>query len=55
VTAPLVWARVALVVVGVIVWAYGVRVEDGTIRLVGIGVLVAALLLRFARRRPPAA
>ena len=49
----LVWARVALVVVGVVVWAYGVRMEDGTIRLIGIAVLVAALLLRFVRRRPP--
>jgi hypothetical protein len=47
------WARVAVAVVGILVWAYGARVDDATIRLVGIGLLMVALLLRFVPRRPP--
>ena len=49
----LTWARVALVGVGILVWAYGARVDDSTIRLAGIALLVVALLLRFVPRRPP--
>ena len=47
----LTWAKVALVAVGILVWGYGVRVDDRTIRWVGIAFLVAALLLRFLGRR----
>jgi hypothetical protein len=43
--------RVAIAVIGVIVWGYGVANEHSTIRLVGIGMLALALVLRFARRR----
>jgi hypothetical protein len=45
------WAKVALVVAGILVWAYGVRVDDRTITWIGIAFLVAAFLLRFVRRR----
>jgi hypothetical protein len=48
----LTWVRAALVVVGILIWAYGARVDDGTVRLVGIACLVVALLLRFVPRRP---
>lgn len=48
--------KAALVVVGILVWAYGVRVDDRMLTWIGIGFLVAAFLLRFlGRRRPPAA
>ena len=50
----LLWARVAVGAVGILVWAYGARVDDSTIRLVGIAFLVVALLLRFVPRRPSA-
>ena len=46
------WARVAIGAVGILIWAYGARADDATLRLVGIGFLVVALLLRFVPRRP---
>jgi hypothetical protein len=47
--------KVALVAIGIIVWAYGVRVDDRTFTWMGIGFLVVAFLLRFVgRRQPPA-
>jgi hypothetical protein len=47
------WARVAVAAVGILVWSYGARVDDATIRLAGIALLIVALLLRFVPRRPP--
>ena len=43
--------KLALVAVGILVWAYGVRVDDRTITWIGIAFLVAAFLLRFLGRR----
>jgi membrane protein implicated in regulation of membrane protease activity len=43
--------RVVAAVIGVVVWGYGVATENSIVRLVGIGLLVVALVLRFARRR----
>ena len=40
-------ARAVLAVIGVIVWGYGYRVDDATVRLAGILVLAVSLLLRF--------
>jgi hypothetical protein len=52
----LVWVRFALAAIGLVISGYGIRVDDPTIRWIGIGFLAAALLLRFARRsRPPSA
>jgi hypothetical protein len=49
------WARFALAAIGLVVWAYGYRVDDSTMRWVGIAFLAVAVLLRFLpRRRPPA-
>ena len=46
--------KLALVAIGIFVWAYGVRVDDRTITWIGIAFLVAAFLLRFVgRRRSP--
>ncbi len=53
--STLTWAKVALAVIGVLIWAYGVRVDERPITWIGIGFLVAAFLLRFVgRQRPPA-
>ena len=43
--------RMAIAAVGVLIWGYGVRVDDATLRLVGMGFLLACLLLRFVPRR----
>jgi hypothetical protein len=52
----LVWARFGLAAVGLLICAYGIRVDDPMIRWIGIGFLAVALLLRFApRSRPPSA
>jgi hypothetical protein len=49
----LVRLKLALVVIGVIIWVWGYRVDDSYLRIVGIVVLLIAFLLRFVRRRPP--
>lgn len=43
-------AKVALAVVGILVWAYGARVDNPHVRWAGIGLLAVAFLLRFLRR-----
>jgi hypothetical protein len=52
----LTWVRFALAVAGILVWAYGLRIDDRTIRWGGIALLAVAVLLRFwpRRRAPPA-
>lgn len=47
----LVLARVLVTVVGVLVWAYGFRLNDPTVRMVGIVLLALSLALRFVPRR----
>jgi hypothetical protein len=50
----LLWVRFALAAIGLLICAYGIRVDDAMVRWVGIGFLAVALLLRFApRSRPP--
>ena len=49
----LTWAKVALIAIGILIWAYGARVDNPTIRWAGIALLIAALLLRFLSRRGP--
>lgn len=46
-------ARIALLVVGLAVWGYGARVDDGQLRLIGIALLALSLVLRFFRPRTP--
>lgn len=48
---PRTTAQVALLVVGLIVWGYGQRVDDEILRWIGIGCFAAATLLRFVKRR----
>ncbi len=46
-------AKLAFAVVGLMIWAFGLRVDNPTIRWLGIGFLATAFLLRFVRRRRP--
>ncbi|HSA55137.1 MAG TPA: hypothetical protein VLE53_05500 [Gemmatimonadaceae bacterium] len=46
--------KLALALVGVIVFAAGIRLDDGRLRYVGIGFVAAAWLLRFVKPKPPA-
>jgi predicted membrane protein len=48
----LVQAKLALVVMGLIIWAWGYRVDDSFLRIAGIVLLLIAFLLRFIGRRP---
>ncbi len=43
--------KLALAVVGLILFGYGVRVDHDGLRWTGIGFLALAALLRFVRRR----
>ena len=41
--------QLAFLVMGLIIWGYGQRVEDATVRLVGIAFFAVAFILRFFR------
>jgi hypothetical protein len=43
--------KLALVVIALIIWVWGYRVDDSFLRVVGIVVLLIAFLLRFVGRR----
>jgi len=43
--------QVGLVVMGLIVWGYGQRHDDPTLRWIGIGFFAGATALRFFKRR----
>ena len=45
--------QIALLVMGLIVWGYGERVDDPRLRYIGIGFFAAATLLRFWKRPRP--
>jgi hypothetical protein len=42
--------QLALLVMGIIVWGYGQRIDDPSLRLVGIALFALATMLRFFRR-----
>jgi hypothetical protein len=46
----LVRIKLALVVIGLIIWFWGYRTDDSFFRIAGIIVLLVAFLLRFVRR-----
>ncbi len=50
----LVQAKLALVVIGLIVWFQGYRTDESWLRVTGIIVLLVAFLLRFVGRKRPA-
>jgi hypothetical protein len=41
--------QLAFVLMGLIIWAYGHRIDDPTVRLVGIAFFAVAFVLRFFR------
>lgn len=45
--------KIACAIVGVGVFAYGVRNEDSVVRWVGIALVIVAFLLRFVKKRQP--
>jgi hypothetical protein len=50
---PLDLLKVAVVVVGLALWAYGFRADIPIYRWVGVAFVAAAFLLRFLGPRPP--
>jgi hypothetical protein len=44
--------KLALFVIGLILWTWGYRSDDSYFRIAGIVVLMVAFLLRFVGRRP---
>ena len=48
----LVRLKLALFVIGLILWTWGYRSDDSYFRIAGIVVLLVAFLLRFVGRRP---
>lgn len=44
--------KLALVLAAIAIWAWGARTDDNVFMLVGVGFMVAALLLRFVPRKP---
>lgn len=47
---PLQMWRLTIAIVGVLVFLWGIKIQDETVRLVGIAFLVVALALRFLGR-----
>lgn len=44
-------ARLVVAIVGIAVWGWGVRTDDSPVRIVGIAIIAAAVLLRWIGRR----
>ncbi len=53
--SPMVRWKLALFVIGLILWVWGYRTDDSYFRIAGIVVLLIAFLLRFVRPRAPSA
>jgi len=45
--------QLALLVIGLVVWGYGQRIDDGRLRVIGIVVFAIATALRFLKKRDP--
>ena len=45
--------RIAVAAIGIVVWAWAVKVDDPRLRLTGIIMLAVSLALRFLGRRAP--
>ena len=46
-------SMLGLAIIGLICFAFGVRVDDSRVRMIGIGFVFAAWILRFFRPRAP--
>ena len=45
--------KLGLTVIGLILFAYGMRADDTRLRWIGIAFFAVAAILRFVRRRTP--
>lgn len=45
--------RLAFFAIGIVIWGYGTAVDDANLRWIGIGFLLASLVLRFFNRGRP--
>jgi len=45
--------QLALLVIGLVVWGYGQRIDDGRLRAIGIVLFGVATVLRFFKKRDP--
>ena len=45
--------KLAIVIMGIVIFAAGIRLENSRLRGIGIGFLLAAFVLRFVKPRPP--
>ncbi|MEX2152882.1 MAG: hypothetical protein WD825_06040 [Gemmatimonadaceae bacterium] len=43
--------RLAIAIIGIVIWAYGVAADEAQVRLVGIILLATSLVLRFTPKR----
>lgn len=43
--------KLGLTLIGLILFAYGARMDDATIRAIGIGFVAVAWVMRFVKRR----
>ena len=50
---PITTAKLALTFAALVLIAWGMRTDQSALRLAGIGLLIAAVLLRFIPKRPP--
>jgi len=46
-------AQLALLLIGVIVWGYGQRVDDNRLTWIGLAFFAGATVLRLLRRKSP--
>ena len=46
-------AQLVLLLIGLILWGYGQRIDNPMLRWFGIGFFAAATVMRFAKRRTP--
>jgi len=45
--------QLALLVIGLVVWGYGQRIDDTMLRWIGIAFFALATVLRFLKKKPP--
>jgi hypothetical protein len=45
------WARIALALIGIGVWGYGHATDQSRLRFAGMAILVVVLLMRFLPKR----
>ena len=43
--------RLAIAITGIVIWGYGVAADEPRVRLVGIILMAASLILRFMPKR----